>query len=153
MNANAIGGFVNMELREAPSGFHGDLMYQSGYTDKDKAYGNYRVVASASNRFLDDNLGVYILGNAEQYDRNADNMQGAYTIYNDTVNARTGYRDVQVSSVTLDRHIETRKRFGGNLIMDYALPSGSIKLVNMFSRLNSISQDYKENIDYFNSHS
>ena len=140
MNANAIGGYVNMDLREAPSGVHGDALWQSGYTQKSNTYGNYRAVASVSNRFFGDRLGVYLLGNAEQYDRSADNMSGTYTVPIPD--------SVKVTIVGLVRHIETRKRFGGNLILDYRLPSGSIKSVNMFSRLNSDYQDYKENINY-----
>ena len=77
MEANAIGGYVNMDLREAPSGIHGDALWQSGYTQKSNTYGNYRAVASVSDRFFNDNLGVYILGDAEQYDRSADNMNAS----------------------------------------------------------------------------
>lgn len=140
MNANAIGGYVNMELREAPSGVHGDVLWQSGYTQKSNTYGNYRAVASVSDRFFDDMLGVYVLGNVEQYDRSADNMTASYTIpYPDSV---------KVTSVGLQRHVETRKRYGANLILDYKLPSGSIKSINMISRLNSNYQDYTENLNY-----
>lgn len=140
MNANAIGGFVNMSLREAPSGIHGDALWQSGYTQKSNTYGNYRAVASASDRFFNDMLGVYVLGNAEQYDRNSDNMTASYTI--------PVADSVKVTNVGLQRHIETRKRYGGNLILDYKFPSGSIKSINMISRLNSNSQDYTENLNY-----
>ncbi len=140
MEANALGGYVNMDLREAPSGVHGDALWQSGYTQKSNTYSNYRAVASVSDRFFNDMLGVYVLGNAEQYDRNADNMSATYTIpYPDSV---------KVTTVGLDRHLETRKRYGGNLILDYKLPSGSIKSVNMISRLNSNYQDYQENLNY-----
>jgi len=48
MEANAIGGYVNMELREAPSGLHGDALWQSGYTQKSNTYGNYRAIVSGS---------------------------------------------------------------------------------------------------------
>ena len=40
MNANSLGGTVNMELREAPSEFHSDILWQSGYTEKSNTYGN-----------------------------------------------------------------------------------------------------------------
>ncbi len=46
-----------MELREAPEGFKTDFLVQSGYTQKSGKYGNYRFVAAASDRFLDDDLG------------------------------------------------------------------------------------------------
>lgn len=149
MDANAIGGYVNMNLREAPEGFKTDLLFQSGYTQKSGKYGNYRIVGAASNRFLDGALGVYLLGNAEQYDRDADNMNAAYTPASSVVQP-DGFRPVRVTSVTLNRHFETRNRYGGNAIFDYRLPSGSIKSVNVFSRLASDARDYRTILDYQN---
>jgi TonB-dependent receptor len=149
MQANAIGGYVNMELREAPSGFHGDMLWQSGYTQKSNTYGNYRAIASASDRFFDDQFGVYVLGDAEQYDRSADNLTASYGTASSTVSS-SGYRPVLVSGVTLNRHIETRERFGGNMILDYKLPSGSIQSVNTFNRLNEDYQNYNTVLDYSN---
>ncbi len=149
MNANAVGGYVNMELREAPSGTRGDLLWQSGYTSKSNTYGNYRGVASGSTRLFDDHLGVYVLGNLEQYDRNSDNMSGQYTLTADTIGPN-GYDPVKVTTVGLNRHLETRKRYGGNAIIDYQLPAGSIRSINMVSRLTSDYTDYDENYDYLN---
>lgn len=143
MNANAIGGVVNMELREAPSELHSDLLFQSGYTQKSNKYGNYRAVGSLSTRFFGDRLGVYVLGNIESYDRDADNMNAGYEITSSQPDSITGYDPVRVNNVQLDRHFETRKRYGGNAILDYRLPSGSFKLVNMLSRLNSNYQDFR----------
>ena len=148
MNANAIGGVVNMELREAPSELHSDLLFQSGYTQKSNKYGNYRGVGSVSRRFLDDQLGVYLLGNIESYDRDADNMNAGYEITSNTPDTVTGYLPVRVTNVQLQRHFETRKRYGGNAILDYRLPSGSLKLVSMVSRLNSKYTDYRTIYNY-----
>jgi TonB-dependent receptor len=148
MNANAIGGVVNMELREAPSELHSDLLFQEGYTQKSNKYGNYRAVGSVSTRILDDKLGVYLLGNIESYDRNADNMNAGYEITSTAPDSTSGYLPVRVTNVQLNRHFETRKRFGGNAILDFKLPSGSLKLVNMFSRLNSNYQDYRTIYNY-----
>lgn len=149
MNANAIGGYVNMNLREAPEQFRTDLLFQSGYTQKSGTYGNYRVVGAASDRFLENALGVYLLANAEQYDRDADNMNAGYTPSSSVVQP-DGFRPVRVTSVTLNRHFETRNRYGGNVILDYRLPSGTIKSVNVFSRLNSDARDYRTILDYQN---
>ncbi len=149
MDANSIGGSVNMELREAPSELHYDLLWQSGYTDKTENYGNFRTVASVSKRFLEDRLGVYFLGNIEKYDRDDDNMNASYKTDSKTVDPATGYRPVSVTQVPLVRHLETRNRMGGNLIFDYKLPSGSIKSVNMATRLKSDYQDNRTVLNYF----
>ena len=149
MNANSIGGSVNMELREAPSELQYDFLWQSGYTAKTGNYGNYRTVASVSQRFFQDKLGVYLLGNVEKYDRDDDNMSANYRTTSSIVDITTGYRPVSVTSVPLNRHIETRQRFGSNLILDYQLPSGSIKSVNLYTRLRSDFQDNRTILHYF----
>jgi TonB-dependent receptor len=147
MNANVIGGLVNIELREAPSGFRSDLLWQSGYTQKSGEYGNYRTVVSASNRFFNDRLGAYILLNAESYDRNADNMTAGYRIVQHYI-GEDRFSDVAVDNVQLSRYIENRRRLGANLILDYPLPNGSIKSVNMFARLRSDFNDHRMILNY-----
>ncbi|MCW8850000.1 MAG: TonB-dependent receptor [Melioribacteraceae bacterium] len=150
MNANSIGGTVNMELREAPADLHWNLLYQQGYTAKSGTLGNFRAVASGSNRFFDDNLGVYALFNAESYDRNSDNMDASYNLAGEEVeiDPTTGFRPVKVSTVTFNRHLETRKRYGGNLILDYNLPYGSLKFINLLARINSDYTDHRQTINY-----
>ncbi len=145
MEANAIGGAVNMQLREAPSGLHSDLMWQSGYTAKNKVYSNFKAMGDISDRFFNDKLGVYFLLNAEQYDRGADNMTANYRT---TSSVTSGFAPVMVTGMGLNRHYETRNRYGGNLILDYRLPSGSIQAINMVSRLRSNYTDYYTNYDY-----
>lgn len=153
LNANAIGGVVDMELREAPSELHSDLLWQSGYTQKSNTYGNYKAVGSVSQRFFNNLLGVYAQGNIESYDRNADNMTAQYFTTNEQIDTDPtsptyGYRPVRVSTVQLNHHIETRDRYGANLVLDYALPNGSIKLVNLASRLSSNYNDYNTSYNY-----
>ncbi|WP_185957146.1 TonB-dependent receptor [Gracilimonas mengyeensis] len=152
MNANSIGGTVNMELRKAPEGLHWDAMWQQGYTAKSNTLGNYRAVGSVSNRFLNNKLGVYALVNAESYDRNSDNLNTDYGIAGSIEEAdpETGFRPVEVTSVSFNRHLETRDRLGANLILDYDLGKGSVKFVNMFASINSDFTDHNQSINYNN---
>ncbi len=147
MNANVLGGLVNIELREAPSGFRSDFLWQSGYTQKSGQYGNYRAVVSTSNRFFNDRLGAYVLLNAEAYDRDADNMNAGYRIVQH-YRGEDRFSDVAVDNVQLSRYIENRQRYGVNLILDYPLPSGSIKSINMFARRRSDFQDHRMVLNY-----
>ncbi len=150
LDADELGGYVNMQLREAPKGIHADVLWQSGYTQKSNKYGNYKFVGSGSDRFFNNLLGIYALVNAESYDRNADNMNASYTVTNSQNIGSNGYLPVEVTNVNLDRHIETRDRYGANLILDYNLPSGSLKMVNIFSREKSQFQDYRTGYNYQN---
>ena len=148
MNANSIGGTVNMELREAPSDTHYDLLWQQGYTSKSKTYGNYKAVASGSSRFFDGKFGVYALLTAESYNRNADNINANYGVSSIDFDPVTGYRPVSANTVTFDRHLEVRNRYGGNLILDYQLPNGSIKFVNLLARINEGATENQQTLDY-----
>lgn len=149
MDADAIGGYVDMQLREAPSGLHTDLLWQSGYVHKTRNFGNYRTYGAISDRFFNDLLGVYLLASAEQYDRSADNFNAGYSLASE----RTGseqYAPVIVDNIGLDRHFETRSRYGGNLILDFKLPAGSITSINMLSRLKANTMDYTTQHDLVN---
>jgi outer membrane receptor for ferrienterochelin and colicin len=81
MDANAIGGVVNLRLREAPSDFHFDVLTQGSLNHQDRTYDNYRFWTSVSNRFLDDKLGVFIQGNADRFDGGDDLATAAYSIF------------------------------------------------------------------------
>ena len=68
MDANTIGGVVNLRLREAPAGFHFDVLTQGNYNSSDHTTDNYTFWASVSNRFFDDKLGVFLQGNMDRSD-------------------------------------------------------------------------------------
>jgi TonB-dependent receptor len=140
MDGDAIGGYVNMQLREAPSDLHYDLLWQSGYTKFNSKYDNYKAFGSVSNRFFNDKLGVFVLGNIEQVNRSSDNYNASFDIQTDVPPV-----PVYVTNINLKRHLETRKRYGANVILDYKLPNGKIMGINFFSRLNSDYTDYTTN--------
>ena len=64
MEANAVGGTVNLKLQETPAGLHYNVMAQGGYNDLNQYFGNYKFLGEVSNRFLDNKLGVFFSGNA-----------------------------------------------------------------------------------------
>jgi hypothetical protein len=60
LDANAIGGVVNLKLREAPSNLHFDVLTQGNYNAQDHTADNYKFWLSVSDRFFDDKLGVFL---------------------------------------------------------------------------------------------
>ncbi len=78
MDANTIGGVVNLKLREAPTGFHFDVLAQGNYNSTDHLSDNYKFWVSVSDRFLDDKLGVFLQGNMDR--TNGGNQQGRINI-------------------------------------------------------------------------
>lgn len=140
MDAEAIGGYVNMELNDAPSGLHTDLLWQSGYNKFRSKYSNYKVSGSVSDRFFGDQLGAYLLLSAEQVDRSSDQLSAGYQVI-----GAGAQEQVRVGNLLLNRHYESRNRVSGNLLMDYRLPNGRIVLSSFFGRLNPRTSDYSLN--------
>lgn len=140
MNADAVGGYVNMELRQAPKGFHANLLYQEGYTSLHNKY-NYKAVGSASDRFFSNKLGMYLLGDVEQWDASADQYNASYQV--EGLGQNGAPAPLYMNSMNLFRHLQTSGRYGVNLILDYNLPHGALTAINFFARLNQDYTDYQ----------
>jgi TonB-dependent receptor len=131
LDANAIGGIVNLKLREAPSGFHFDVLSQGGTNHQERTYGDYRFWASVSNRFFDDKLGVFLQANADRVDAGDDRTTAVYSRYEDGPYGQAPY---QMDNFSFNDQQNVISVYGGSLIMDYKLPQGKIVLQNTISR-------------------
>jgi hypothetical protein len=69
MDASAIGGVVNFDIRRAKSNPSGtasfSLLAQGAYNDLMTSYRDYKFVASIEKRFFNDNFGVFVQGIAQ----------------------------------------------------------------------------------------
>lgn len=124
-DGDAIGGTVNFEMKKADPGLQTRSKFQGGYTHQDKSYNNFRGSISVSNRYYNDLLGVLLEGNFQRAQR-ASNEFGAGYSFDNTI--------VKVNSANLLDRLENRDRFGGNLILDYVLDKGFVKLSSLYSR-------------------
>jgi len=118
-------------LREAPSGFHYDVLSQGGTNHQERTYGNYKLWASVSNRFFDDKLGVFLQGNANRADAGDDRTTAAYAAYESRPYGQAPY---QMTTFTFNDQQNVISTFGGSLILDYKLPQGKIVLQNTISK-------------------
>ncbi len=125
-DADAIGGTVNLRLREAPAGLQSEFLIQGGFNELQGAYDNYKINAGLSNRFLGDRLGAIVNGNLEGVDRSADQFRAGYS--------RTADR-LEAESLRLNEHVEDRRRIGGSAVLDARLPGGKVSLNGFLSRL------------------
>lgn len=123
MDADAIGGSVDLRLRNAPTGPHIDLLAQGGYTGLQQYLGNYKLVGTGSNRFFNDRLGAIATFNVEEYDRSADklNLNWAGGAFPSTDSAA-----IRIDNINAREENVTRGRAGGSLLLDYTLSSGRI---------------------------
>ena len=131
MDANAIGGVVNLRLREAPENFHFDVLSQGSLNHQDRTWDNYTFWGSASDRFLDNKLGVFIQGNANRLNDGNDQTAAAYGISQDRPYGEAPYL---MNTFSFRDQVNIISNAGGSLILDYQLPHGSIMLQNTLSK-------------------
>lgn len=128
LDADAIGGTVDLQLRQAPEDFHTDLSLEGGYNQLMETYDNYQASGSISNRFLDNRFGAILNFNIEGRDRSTDTFNADYGL-----ERREGVRVPRTDELRLEANDQRRSRQGGSLIMDYQLPDGRIALNSFYS--------------------
>ena len=128
MDADVLGGTIDLRLKEAPEGFKFNLSAQGGYNQLQNYYGNYNFTASLSNRFFDNRLGIIVNANTDNYDRSADKLRDNWRNYN---------KMISTGELFMIEEIVNRKRTGASLLLDYNLPKGKITANGFFNQLNS----------------
>jgi TonB-dependent receptor len=132
MEAAALGGTVDLKLREASVEPALNLSAQMGYSKLQDYYGNYAFTANWSRRFFDNALGVIASLNADRYNRAADKFSGSYQVQYIGTLVNTGIQTVELRDEAV-----MRKRGGGSILLDYAIPLGKVTANGFFNRLNS----------------
>ncbi len=147
MDADAIGGAVDLRLRNAPEGLKFDILAQGGYNRLQEHYGNYKVAGTVSNRFLGDKLGIIANFNLDEYDRSADKLSAGYR---QSTDAATSEDIIIVQDVGLREESVTRSRRGASMVLDYAIPGGKVSGNTFFNRLHSESLNRVNNMNVNN---
>lgn len=131
MDADFLGGVVDLKLKEAPENFETRLSLQGGYNKLQNYHKNYNLNASVGNRFLEGDLGVLLNLNADNYDRSADKLSASYREQAGAVGG------IMPNELQLREEKTNRKRMGGSLNIDYRIPYGKLNLNGMYNQLNS----------------
>jgi len=135
MDADAVGGTVNLIIGKARDGFYKNFSMQGGYGSLANIYGNYKFSGLLSNRYFDDKFGVQLSGSADRFNRSSDNLTAAY--YTDEeVETDNGLIPVLLSNVTISDFDTERKRYDGGLVLDYQFTNGFLIMNNFISSLN-----------------
>jgi TonB-dependent receptor len=136
MDADAVGGTVNLKIGKAAEGFHSKLSVQGGYGSLANTYGNYRLNGFASDRFFDDKLGVQISGFLDNFNRNSDVLSAGWLINRSTVTEEGS--DLLLSELdgtNITDRVTDRNRIGAGLNFDYKFSSGTLVFNNFISNL------------------
>lgn len=134
MDADAVGGAIDLRLRTAPEGLAASASLQGGYNQLQDYYGNYAINASVSNRFLDNSFGVILSFNTDRYNRSADKFEGNYRSVR-PINSPDSSTLV-INDILLREEIIKRNRLGGSIVADYQIPRGQFILNTFYNYLN-----------------
>lgn len=143
MDADVLGGTIDLKLKEASGGFQANVSLQGGYNALQKYYGNYNLTGNASGRFLENKLGIIANINLDNYDRSADKLQDEWFNWSrgggqpDTI--VTGHLSMREEKIN-------RKRSGASLLVDYEIPFGKMTANGFFNQLKT---DGTYHIDHF----
>ncbi len=147
MDADAIGGVVNLRLQEATPGAKFSVLAQGNYNAFQQSQSG-KIWADYSNRFFNDKIGLAVNGNYSTGEGGYDEVDGNYLNYNDIANSDDD--DYYIENVNIVDRISTGTDWGGNLILDYKIGNGKIIYNSMFSSGTSNTLTNKEVLDVQN---
>jgi len=134
MDADAVGGTVNLKIGKAAEGVRGNFSLQGGVGSLAEDNVNYRATGFLSNRFFDNKFGVQISGFLDNFNRNSDELSAGYALNEEDV-LEEGLIPIDLARVTISDRVTDRQRVGGSLVFDYQFENGSIIMNNFISML------------------
>jgi TonB-dependent receptor len=149
LDADAIGGSINLTLRQAPENFHFDVSANGAYNQLGKDWNNYKYTASLSNRFFSNSLGARIQLSVEQKQLPSEQFGGTYsapTLYPGT----TDQFYIQTQTAVLTVNQQRRNRNDGSAIFDYSSDLVDLSFYNIFSEKNDAVATSANTISFLN---
>lgn len=129
-DADVVGGAVDLKLATAPKGFRGGTILEGMYNGLTDNPGSYRTSIHASDRFLNNKLGIIGQLNLEKADRTNHALSAGFS--RDT--RTTDNRGVALTNANFQKNKITRDRLGATLLVDYELPEGIIRVSSMYNK-------------------
>jgi len=132
MDAEAVGGTVNLKLRKAPKRFKLLAKGLWGYNDLNSDWRDHKGVLQVSKRVFDDKLGVVLQGGVERFNRGGDILQRSWRP--ESSNDTTELTEVLGNSLRLEDRQEIRRRYNTSLGLDYQLGRSEFSFFGLYSR-------------------
>lgn len=133
MEADAIGGIVNLQLSKAKDKSERMVRMYGAYNQQEEDLRQYKAFVRLSQRILRNKVGIQASANSELRNRGSDQLGASYVL---SQPKSDGTVPLRLTGVNLLDREEYRHRFGGNLVLDYDLANWSFMLTNFFSRTN-----------------
>ncbi len=146
MDADAIGGVVNLRLQEAQEGFKYSVLAQESYNSQEKNYSS-KLWLDFSNRFLDNRLGLAVNANYGVSNGGYDNVDVGYTYLNNVAGSEED-DTYYIDDITVKDRKSHSSDYGGSVILDYSIRGGKIIFNSMLSNKvnNSLTNSDVHNI-------
>lgn len=147
MDADALGGTVNLTLRTADPGFKYSLGGNGAYTDLRYNTNNYKFNGTVSDRFLNDKVGALFQASIEEKQLPSDQFNAGYSgpefSGSNYISGNPYY--INTNNVTLSDNNIKRRRYGVSLVLDYASDFVDIKFFNLFDvkKDSSLTRNYE----------
>lgn len=151
MNADVLGGTVDLQLKEAPDTLNYGASFEGGYNKLKDFYGNYQGEAHFSDRFFHKKFGVMASFNSDRFDRSANIYSGSYYLSHATTGSGVGQEILNLQNVNLNENNVIRSRIGGSLVLDYRIPKGKFTLNALYNKLDNNSLNHNNMYDVQNS--
>ncbi len=141
MDADAIGGTIDLKIKAAQEGLHANGSAEGGYNQLGHSFRNHKLVGAVGNRFLDNRFGVRLQLSTERKQLPSHRFGGNYSspiVFQElddegNLTGVKGYKLRTEGTVLTDQTTE-RIRDGGNLTLDYKSKWLDIKLFSLFNR-------------------
>ncbi|MEM6801206.1 MAG: TonB-dependent receptor [Bacteroidota bacterium] len=140
MDADAIGGTINLRLQNVRKGLHFRTQAEGGYNELGNSYDNYRFVGQISNRFFKDRLGIHVDGKIERKDIPSDIFNTGYSdpIFNQVLdpdgNLVEESRFLNTERATLEDRGLIRSRQAATIMLDTKVGPWSLKGFYLFNQ-------------------
>lgn len=155
MDADALGGTINLRLQPAFAGLKVGGAAELGYADINQNYRNYKFEGHVSNRFFDNKIGVSLKGSIERKELPSHQFSGSYgsveldQVLDDDGNIVSSSYYRLTNSATLTDIETTRHRGNGTFILDYKNDWWEAKFFNLLTIKNNdvITRDNEYNFN------
>ncbi len=148
MDADAIGGVVNLQLAKANNKPMRSVRLFGIYNVQEEDAKQYKVVANWSQRILENSLGIQASINSELRNRTSEYLDANYELGSEN---EDGTNNLLLTDATAGEREEYRNRFGANLILDYDFGTWSFMLSNFYNRSNRDSKVRSNSFEKLNS--
>ncbi|GLR18765.1 TonB-dependent receptor [Portibacter lacus] len=141
MDADAIGGTINLKLRSASEGLKFNTNVEGGYNFLGSSFNNYKVVGAVSNRFFKNKIGARLQLTSETKQLPSHRFGGSYSgaILSQVLDSEgnlTGEESYKFRTLgaTLTDQNTQRSRNGATLVLDYDSDFFEVKYFSLYNR-------------------